>query len=356
MGWPSVLPGAFFVQERTRIFVAKYKNVKADKDGRTPHVSEADFLDLFYENEELKHVEPNIQGYKPEGKGTYQVTFYEINQDINELERVMYGEGHDYRTPGGIVITIQLYKPRVPTKTVTFRPVPFEYDLDSLKSHLNKMNWGTPLHVTRGLHKQVGNRRRLENEFVHVKYAAHDLKENLIPPAMDLEGHYVYIAKPNQPLRNQCTYCQGFWHSEDRCFKKQRDSENASKCSFCGIPGHDESNCVKKIMVDEEIQLSNLEKNNGQMNAVAAVEQALAASNQTSASYSEEIDASKTKEQIKVSADKILPAVDHAKGDPTDTPPVGANVVVEISQDTTSKVPIEITQSTEKSDAESDKV
>ena len=108
-------------------------------------------------------------------------------------------------------------------KTVTLRLVPLEYDLEKLKTVLSKESWGTPVSLRRGLHKPVGNRRRLENEFVHVSYAVHDLQEHLILPSVDLEGHYIYITKPNASLKIQCEYCQGFWLSEERCWKKKRD-------------------------------------------------------------------------------------------------------------------------------------
>ena len=53
-----------------------------------------------------------------------------------------------------------MYMPRLPRKTVTLRPVPIEYDLEGLKPILE--SWGSPVKITRGPHRQIGDRRRLE--------------------------------------------------------------------------------------------------------------------------------------------------------------------------------------------------
>ena len=180
------------------------------------------------------------------------MTFTDVgNDEIKALEKQLYSQTVTFKNAKGKKLKLQLFRPRTPIKTVTLRPVPLEYDLVKLKDVLSQFNWGTPLDIRRGLHKPIGDRRRLQNEYVHVKYAVDDIREDNIPPAMDLEGHYVYIAKPNESLKIQCNYCKAFWHNEDKCFKKTRDLAQL-KCSFCGLEGHTDVQCVQKIFAEEK--------------------------------------------------------------------------------------------------------
>ena len=253
---------SFFHEKQSRIFVTKYVddnnkvhnsnvNNTTDQDPQKS-VNESDFLNLFYGGD-LSRLEPCVRGYKPEGRGTFKVTFYDINNAIvKEFEKSIALSNFEInvKTADNKVIVLKMYMPRLPRKTVTLRPVPIEYDLEGLKPILE--SWGTPVKITRGLHRQIGDRRRLENEYVHVQYNITDLNENLIPQFFDLEGHYVYVSKPNESLKIQCSYCKGYWHSEELCYKKHRDDKE-KKCSYCGETRHTEDNCFRKQMdADQE--------------------------------------------------------------------------------------------------------
>ena len=212
---------------------------------------------MFYGGD-LSYLEPEIYGYKPEGRGCFKVTFNELTDAVKKLERdLFFGKNVVLKNANGKKIMVDVVRPRVPLKTVTLRPVPLEYDLDKLTALLTNLTWGKPVSVTRGVHRQVGNRRRLKNEYVHVKYPTNDLNENAIPPAIDIEGHYVYVTKPNETVRTQCDYCHGYWHSEAKCYKKRRDMEAMAlaqhvECSFCGESSHSEDTCMAKIQAEQE--------------------------------------------------------------------------------------------------------
>ena len=89
-----------------------------------------------------------------------------------------------------------------------------------------------------------------------IKYASSDLKVDKLPVAIDLEGHYVYVTKPDQSVKVQCSYCHGYWHTPETCYKKKRDDaerkNDEDKCTFCGVPGHYETSCMAKIMEIEQ--------------------------------------------------------------------------------------------------------
>ena len=237
----------YFYETRSRVFVVKY--IDGEKKGNG--VSENDFLDLFYGGE-FKSLEPDIRGYKPEGKGAYKVTFYAISENVENMEAKLIGHESVCFTANKVQVSVRFFRPREPVKKVVLRPVPIEYDLQKLKEALQPLGWGTPKSIERGLHRKVGNRRRLENEYVYLKYASSDLKENKLPVAISLQGHYVYVTKPNESVKVQCSYCLGFWHTPETCYKKKRDEAEKlaieEPCTFCEVKGHHESSCMEKIM------------------------------------------------------------------------------------------------------------
>ena len=255
-------PRKFFVEERSRIFVVKYVDLPSDKTKvdnieehkqRSPTVNESAFLNLFYDGGDLQYIESAIQGYKPEGNGGFKVTFYKMTSEVEQFIKTISRDAAILTNSAGVRLSVRVFRPWVPTKVVTLRPIPLEFDLMDLKQVLIKCGWGTPVKLNRGLHKQIGNRRRLENEYVHVRYEVDDFHEDLLPTALDLEGHYVYVTKPGESMKIECKYCNGFWHNEDTCYKKKRDLEKVS-CSFCGKSGHSDDQCVAKIVAEEEQQ------------------------------------------------------------------------------------------------------
>ena len=138
----------YFVENRSRVFVVKYdgedvSNSINDNANNPLSVSESDFLDLWYDSGELNHLEKYIQGYKPEGKGSFKVTFTDVgNDEIKALEKQLYSQTVTFKNAKGKKLKLQLFRPRTPIKTVTLRPVPLEYDLVKLKDVLSQFNWG----------------------------------------------------------------------------------------------------------------------------------------------------------------------------------------------------------------------
>ena len=119
----------YFVEERSRIFIVKYVDLPKSTSNATaeitsiPSVSEDDFLDLWYEGDlsEFEHV---VQGYKPEGRGSYKVTFKELNDVVRRLEHLALHKTVVLKNAAGKKLSVEMLKPRVPLKTVTLRPVP----------------------------------------------------------------------------------------------------------------------------------------------------------------------------------------------------------------------------------------
>ena len=319
---------SFFYEKRSRVLATSYVEDKdkfiADNDNvmKQVNVSEDDFLNLFYGGE-LSDLEPLIQGYKPEGKGAYKVTFTVngINDDkFKSFEKdllLALQNGIIYKNAKQKRILIKIYMPRSPKKTITLRPVPIEYDLDDLRPVLK--NWGNPCKVTRGLHRQIGERRRLENEYVHVQYNVNDLNENLIPQFFELEGHYVYVSKPNESLKIQCGYCHGYWHSEDLCYKKKRDTMQAKKCSYCGLDTHDESDCMQKLM-DTQQEQDNLEKQNGCQKLLTDALILSAGENKSAVPDNTSQGQSLTSSSIVVAPSEILPVIPESVQSESNTP------------------------------------
>ena len=232
---------SFFYEKRARILAITYAEEKdriltnQDATTRQVNVTEDDFLDLFYGGQ-LHPLESLIQGYKPEGKGAFKVTF--INAAFEDQRYIEFERELCNSIENGVIfengkkkkLQVKLFKPRSPKKTITLRPVPIEYRLEDLKPILE--GWGTLFRISRGLHKQVGVRRRLKNEYVHVQYNINEIDESAIPQFFELEGHYVYVSKPNESLKIQCGYCHGYWHSEELCYKKKKRGPRSTTSTF----------------------------------------------------------------------------------------------------------------------------
>ena len=205
---------SYFHEQRTRVFHLTY----AAKSTKNIPVKESDFQHLLY-NGGLASLLKHVQGYKAEGKGTFKVTFFAIPHQT-KLFQVLTKHKTKFKSSTGTLIEVDMSIPMSPIKTVTLKPVPLEYDLTKLEEVLVQQGWGSPLQIIRGHHKQVGHHRPLENEFVYVKYA--ELQENLVPPALILDGHRVKVSLPGG-INSQCSYCNGYFHTEEHCMKKKED-------------------------------------------------------------------------------------------------------------------------------------
>ena len=162
--WASIAgrTNKFFFEDRSKIFLLDFvdekgnnANVDAVNGNVKKIVKEDDFLDLLYGGE-LQFLEPFVQGYKPEGRGAFKVTFKTITEDLIRLQNDTKLGRDIYANAKGVKIHVRILNPRSPTKTVTLRPVPLEYPLAVLEDHIiNQLDWGTPTKVSRGLHKQI---------------------------------------------------------------------------------------------------------------------------------------------------------------------------------------------------------
>ena len=103
---------------------------------------------MIYDGD-LKYLEPYVQGYKPEGRGTFKITFTERTDNVVKLQNQIRSGSNTFKNAKGTEICVQILNPRSPTKTVTLRPVPLEYPLDELKNFIaNEHDWGTPVKVS----------------------------------------------------------------------------------------------------------------------------------------------------------------------------------------------------------------
>ena len=204
-------PG-FFKEENTRMFyVARNENVKSNTN-TVNDVSHEDFLGIFYGGD-LDHMKDNLIAFRG-FKGVFKITFKEIDAEVRRLEKYL-------KTANILLnsdkkrINLRMSEAWQPTKTLSFHPVPAEYDLEVFKQVILSKGWGTPVAARRGYYR---NYPTLHNYFIHMKIT--DLKEEVIPQVFDLQGHTIYVKKPSEVAPEKCDYCHGAWHTEDNCYKK----------------------------------------------------------------------------------------------------------------------------------------
>ena len=127
-------PGNFFVQANTRILY---------EYGTDKKLLSEDFMDIFCSGGSLHHMFDNIWSWESPFRGTYQICFKEINQDVKDLENMFSkNEVVDFKLRSGKTIMVKFGFPWQPVHHLTLRGVPTEYSLSELKKRSESYGLG----------------------------------------------------------------------------------------------------------------------------------------------------------------------------------------------------------------------
>ena len=204
--------GNFLVRDRTRIFYDR-NNTKANAE---------EFMEIFCHGGSLYNVcKNNIEAWTSPSRGSYLVTFKEINSAIKKLE-VDLRDSKILRSATNKDFEVRIGEPYRSAKHVTLRPVPTEYSLSLLKSDIEAMGWGLVVNIRHGYHKNMSKWAHCKNFLVHLKLANINLSK--IPNVIKLRGHEIYVTKPGENIKNVCSFCHKAWHVAETCWAK-RDAE-----------------------------------------------------------------------------------------------------------------------------------
>ena len=75
-------PGEYFVKSNTRLF---YHFTTGDQT----KLSSEDFMEIFCPGGSLHHLADNIWSWESPARGTYEVCFKQINDNVKKLENLM---------------------------------------------------------------------------------------------------------------------------------------------------------------------------------------------------------------------------------------------------------------------------
>ena len=199
----------FFLQTRTKIFY---------EHGQGPKLSPDDFMQLFAKGGSLDCFNNNIVAFQSFARGTLNVTFKKIDQNVLDLENELM-DGKQLKTAKNVQVFVKIGNPWRPVTQIALRGVPIEYNLAQLKADVLTMGWGEPIGVISGYHKHPWSHMR--NNWVFVKLI--NVNEGNIPRVFNLMGHDIYVRKPGESSRPWCNYCEKYWHVEETCRVKRYD-------------------------------------------------------------------------------------------------------------------------------------
>ena len=86
---------------------------------------------------------------------------------------------------------------------------------------INSMGWGEVKSIDPGRHKRSAIWSRVRNNLLHVKMSK--VKLASIPSLFCLCGHEVYVTKPGEKIKQNCSFCRKPWHLEETCWKKSNN-------------------------------------------------------------------------------------------------------------------------------------
>ena len=208
-------PGDYFVQSNTRILY---------EFGTDKKLQTEDFMSLFCTGGSLHYLFDNIWSWESPYRGTYEICFKEINDDVKKLEKLLSNhKAEKMKLSSGNTVFVKMGYPWQPVHQLTLRGVPIEYSLPELTKDINLMGWGEVKDVSPGRHKRSSTWSQVRNNLLHVKMVKADM--NLIPRIFWLCGHEVYVTKPGERIKQHCDFCKRPWHLEETCWKKREQIE-----------------------------------------------------------------------------------------------------------------------------------
>ena len=139
-------PGDYFVQSNTRILY---------EFGTDKKLQTEDFMSLFCTGGSLHYLFDNIWSWESPYRGTYEICFKEINDDVKKLEKLLSNhKAEKMKLSSGNTVFVKMGYPWQPVHQLTLRGVPIEYSLPELTKDINLMGWGEVKDVSPGRHKR----------------------------------------------------------------------------------------------------------------------------------------------------------------------------------------------------------
>ena len=149
----------------------------------------------------------------------YNVTFKEstpksVIEDLYET----FKDPQDISIKNNIDCSLQINRPLGYRQLITLYPMPFDINLDHLKTITNK--WGTLKHFEFGKHKKCP---MIHNPYLHIYLENFNRKE--VPDQIIFRNRFIAINIDGEPTKTRCNYCKKTDHLIEDCPLKNQPKE-----------------------------------------------------------------------------------------------------------------------------------
>ena len=150
----------------------------------------------------------------------YNITFKEstpksLLEDLYET----FKDPQEVTFKSNIDCSIQINRPLGYRQLVTLYPMPFDINLEYLKTITNK--WGIIKHFEFGKHKKCP---MIHNPYLHIYIENFNRKE--VPDQLIFKNRFIAINIDGKPAKPRCNYCKKTDHLIEECPLKTQPKEN----------------------------------------------------------------------------------------------------------------------------------